>query len=137
MVLGPLSFLGLGVLAGAQCPLPVDYLSLGGASTAMILLWTYIGERCQAQRQRSMEELRAAETALGQRPLHLDGGSADRMVRMILTILFVILWSWSYTVRPDCSVDPGDESALTASRSISRLLAPVRGAGVRTAGIGT
>jgi hypothetical protein len=114
MVLGPLSFLGLGMLAGSACPATMDYLSLGGASTAMVLLWTYIGERCHAHRERAGEELRAAEAALGQRPVMLETGAADRMVRLILTVLFVILWGWSWTVRPDCSVAPDDESALTA-----------------------
>jgi hypothetical protein len=120
LLLGPLSFVGLGMLAGAQCPLPMDYLSLGGASTAMILLWTYIGERCQAQRERAGEELRTAEAALGQRPVPLESGSADRRVRLMLTVLFVILWGWTYTLRPDCSVDPGEESALTAGNGRPR-----------------
>ena len=72
LLLGPLSFVGLGMLAGSQCPVPMDYLSLGGASTAMLLLWTYVGERCLTQRQHAGEELRAAESALGQRPVPLS-----------------------------------------------------------------
>jgi hypothetical protein len=113
MVLGPLSFIGLGLLGGSQCPEPMDYLSLGGASSAMVLLWVYLGERCQAERERAGGELRAAEAALGQRPIEIESGSPDRMVRLILTILFVVLWGWNWTVRPDCTVDPADES-LTA-----------------------
>lgn len=115
LVLGPLSFAGLGLLAGEQCPLPANYLSLGGGSAAMMLLWFYLGERCQAERERAGEELRATEAALGQRPMVLESGSADRMVRLILAIAFVILWGWNWTIRPDCTTEQSEESDLTAN----------------------
>jgi hypothetical protein len=115
LVLGPLSFIGLGMLAGAQCPLPMDYLSMGGASTAILLLWFHLGERCHTQRECAGEELRAAENALGQRPIVIESGSADRMVRVVLAMVFLILWGWTWAIRPDCSVDPGNESDVASN----------------------
>ena len=114
LMLGPLTFLGLLMLSLAQCARPIDFASLGGASMAMFLLWTYFGERGQSERERAGNELRAAEAALGQRAIMLESGSADRMVRLILGIVLILLWGWNWTVRPDCTA-PGDpEADLTA-----------------------
>ncbi len=113
IVLGPLAFAGLALLTRVQCPVPIDFLSLGGASSAVMLLWLYVGERCQMERDRAGEELRAAEVAIGQRPVVIEGGAADRMVRVILAVLFVFLWGWTWAVRPDCSAVPEEESELT------------------------
>src|SRR6185369_6560485 len=104
VVLAPLAFAGLALLARVQCPVPMDFVSLGGASAAMMLLWHYVGERCQVVRDRAGEELRTAETALGQRPIALESGSPDRIIRVILTVLLIVLWAASWIVRPDCSV---------------------------------
>ena len=113
IVLGPLSFAGLALLNRAQCPLPMDFLTLGGASAAMLLLWIYLAERCQVEREAASQDLRAAEAILGMRPAILETASADRMVRVILSVVFVVLWGWSWTVRPDCTSEPVDESDLT------------------------
>jgi hypothetical protein len=114
VVLGPLSFVGLGLLGRTACPQLVDYAALGGGSMAIMLLWIYLGERGQAERERAGEELRAAEAALGQRAMAIDGGSSDRMVRTILAVFLLSLWAWTWAVRPDCTLPDEETSDLTA-----------------------
>jgi hypothetical protein len=114
VTLGPLSFAGLGLLALSECPPAMHFAALGGGSAAMLLLWFYLGERSHADCERAGAELRAAEGSLGQRPLALEPASPDRMVRVILAVFFLVLWAWTWAVRPDCTAPVDEESDLTA-----------------------
>jgi hypothetical protein len=117
VVLGPLAFGPLVLLTRVQCPLPLDFILLGGSSFAILFLWVYLAERCAADREQAAAQLASISVALALPVPGRESRALDRLVRLLLTMTLAALWIWSWSARPDCSTESWTDEPSEMSRT--------------------